>query len=241
MDIALVMGYNLRTRNETAMSTIQIAPSILSADFTRLGEQVREAEAAGADRIHFDVMDGHFVPNITVGPLVLRAVRRVTTLPLCAHLMIADADRFLANFCQAGADQLIVHVEACPHLHRTVQAIRALGLSPGVALNPATPLTALDEIMPHVDVVLVMTVNPGWGGQAFIPEMVDKIARLRQTLDERGLPADVMVDGGINVETAPRVIQAGANVLVAGDAIFASPAGVAVALAQLRASANAVL
>lgn len=215
---------------------IQIAPSILSADFARLGEQVREAEAAGADRIHFDVMDGHFVPNITVGPLVLRALRPVTILPLCVHLMITDADRFLEDFCQAGADLLIVHVEACPHLHRTVQAIRALDVSPGVTLNPATSLRTLDEVLPYVDAVLVMTVNPGWGGQTFIPEMVNKIARLRRTLTERGLSADIMVDGGINVETAPLVVRAGANVLVAGDAIFGAPEGVTEALKQLRAA-----
>jgi len=221
------------------MSTIQIAPSILSADFARLGEQVREVEAAGADRVHFDVMDGHFVPNITVGPVVLAAVRRVTALPLDVHLMVTDADRFLEDFARAGASRLIIHVEACPHLHRTMETIRALGISPGVTLNPATPLVALEEILPYVDAVLVMTVNPGWGGQTFIPAMVDKIARLRWMLHERRLSADILVDGGINVETAPQVVQAGANVLIAGDAIFGSPAGAAAALAQLRASASA--
>jgi ribulose-phosphate 3-epimerase len=241
MDIFPAMRYNGCRRDVEVAHVIQIAPSILSADFARLGEQVREAEAAGADRIHFDVMDGHFVPNITVGPLVLRGLRPVTALPLCAHLMIAEADRFLEDFARAGADLLIVHVEACPHLHRTVQAIRSLGVSPGVTLNPATPLHALDEILPCVDAVLVMTVNPGWGGQTFIPEMVDKVARLRRAVAERGLSADILVDGGINVETAPLVVRAGANVLVAGDAIFGAPEGVTEALAQLRASANTTL
>lgn len=217
---------------------IQIAPSILAADFSRLGEEVHQVEAAGADRIHFDVMDGHFVPNITVGPVVLRSLRPVTRLPMCVHLMVADANRVLEDFARAGADRLIVHVEACPHLHRTVQTIRDLGVSPGVTLNPATPLTTLDEILPFVDDVLVMTVNPGWGGQTFIPEMVSKVARLRRTLDERRLAANIMVDGGINAETAPWVVQAGANVLVAGEAIFRSPDGAAEALKQLRVSAS---
>jgi ribulose-phosphate 3-epimerase len=214
--------------------SIKIAPSILSADFTRLGQEVAEAEAAGADYIHVDVMDGHFVPNITLGPLVVKAVRRATSLPLDVHLMVEAPERYLDDFCAAGASGLTVHVETCPHLHRTVQQIKELGCWAGVTLNPSTPATSLEEILPYVDLVLVMTVNPGFGGQSFIEGMLSKIRRVRAMLDGMGSEADVEVDGGIDPETAPRVIEAGANVLVAGSAIFAA-GGIANAIARLRA------
>ncbi|MGD8399226.1 MAG: ribulose-phosphate 3-epimerase, partial [Anaerolineae bacterium] len=199
---------------------IEIAPSILSADFARLGAQVAEAEAAGADYIHVDVMDGHFVPNITIGPLVVRAVRGATSLPLDVHLMIEAPERYLAEFCEAGADLLTVHVETCPHLHRTVQQIKELGCRAGVTLNPATPAASLSEIVPYVDLVLVMSVNPGFGGQRFIEGSVSKIREVRAMLDAANPGADLEVDGGIGPDTAGKVVAAGANVLVAGSAIF---------------------
>jgi ribulose-phosphate 3-epimerase len=217
--------------------SIKIAPSILSADFMRLGQEVAEAEAAGADYIHVDVMDGHFVPNITLGPLVVKAVRRATSLPLDVHLMVEAPERYLDDFCAAGASGLTVHVETCPHLHRTVQQIKELGCWAGVTLNPSTPATSLEEILPYVDLVLVMTVNPGFGGQSFIEGMLSKIRRVRAMLDGMGSEADVEVDGGIDPETAPRVIEAGANVLVAGSAIFAA-GGIANAIARLRAASQ---
>lgn len=213
---------------------IKIAPSILSADFTRLGQQIAEAEAAGADYIHVDVMDGHFVPNLTIGPVVVEAVRRVTRLPLDVHLMIKAPERYLADFRAAGADHLTVHVETCPHLHRTVHQIKELGCRAGVTLNPATPASSLEEILPFVDLVLVMTVDPGFGGQAFIEGMVPKIRRVRQMLNEIGSQAELEVDGGIDPETAPRVVQAGAEVLIAGSAIFCAREGIAAAIARLR-------
>ena len=219
---------------------VKIAPSILSADFARLGEQVAEAEAAGADYIHIDVMDGHFVPNITVGPLVVEAVRRTTRLPLDVHLMIEAPERYIARFAEAGADIITVHVEACPHLHRVVQQIKGLGVKAGVSLNPATPLASLEEILGDVDLVLVMTVNPGFGGQEFIAGMLSKIRRLRRRLDERGLKCELEVDGGINAETAPEVVAAGANVLVAGQAIFGAEEGVAEAMRRIRESVSGV-
>ncbi len=219
---------------------IKIAPSILSADFTRLGEQVAEAEAAGADYIHIDVMDGHFVPNITVGPLVVRAVRRVTRLPLSVHLMIEAPERYLAAFAKAGADALTVHVETCPHLHRTVQQIKELGTKAGVSINPATPLVSLEEIVEYVDLILLMTVNPGFGGQKFIESSLPRIRRLREMLTTRGLRAELEVDGGINAETAPRAVAAGANVLVAGEAIFGAREGVAEAMRRIRKSLQTV-
>jgi ribulose-phosphate 3-epimerase len=218
---------------------IKIAPSILSADFARLGEQVAEAEAAGADYIHIDVMDGHFVPNITVGPLVVEAVRRVTKLPLDVHLMIEAPERYLARFARAGADIITVQVEACLHLHRAVQQIKELGVKPGISLNPATPLSSLEEILEYVDLILVMTVNPGFGGQEFIPSMLPKIERLRGMLTERGLDVELEVDGGINAQTAPRVVAVGANVLVAGAAIFGAEEGIAEAMRRIRASIRA--
>jgi ribulose-phosphate 3-epimerase len=218
---------------------VKIAPSILSADFSRLGEDVAEAEASGADYIHVDVMDGHYVPNITVGPLVVRAVRRATSLPLDVHLMIEAPERYLADFCDAGANGLTVHVETCPHLHRTVQQIKELGCRAGVSLNPSTPVGTLEEILPYVDLVLVMTVNPGFGGQSFIEGSVSKIRRVRSMLDELGSPAELEVDGGIDQGTAQRVVQAGANVLVAGSAIFGTAEGIARSLAGLRTASHA--
>jgi ribulose-phosphate 3-epimerase len=215
---------------------IEWAPSILSADFARLGEQVREAEQAGAERIQIDVMDGHFVPNITVGPLVIKALRPHTSLVLEAHLMIERPELYIDEFAEAGADYIIVHVETCPHLHRTVQQIRDEGKRAGVAINPATPLVALEEILEYVDMVTVMTVNPGFGGQDFIHSMLPKIARLRSIVDDLGLECDIQVDGGVHEETAPLVVEAGANVLVAGSAVYAAEGGVAAALQRLRAS-----
>ncbi len=199
---------------------VKIAPSILSADFARLGDQVAEAQAAGADYIHVDVMDGHFVPNLTVGPLVVRAVRRVTALPLDVHLMMEAPERYLEAFCQAGANILTVHVETCPHLLRAVQQIKELGCQAGVTLNPATPAVSLVEILPYVDLVLVMTVNPGFGGQEFIEGMLPKIRQVRSMLDAHNPKAELEVDGGIGPGTAPQVVEAGARVLVAGAAIF---------------------
>ncbi len=200
-----------------------IAPSILSADFSRLGEEIRTVEAAGADWIHIDVMDGHFVPNITMGPLVVEAVRRVTKLPLDVHLMIETPDRYIADFARAGADLIAVQVETCVHLHRSVQLIREAGVRPGVALNPATPLATIEWVLADVDFVLVMSVNPGFGGQQFIPSSLEKIAQLRMMIQTRGLSTLIQVDGGVNAGTIAAVAAAGADVFVAGSAIFGSP------------------
>ena len=199
---------------------LKIAPSILSADFSRLGEEVRAVEAAGADYVHVDVMDGRFVPNITLGPVVVEAVKRVKKLPLDVHLMIVEPEKYVEAFAKAGADILAVHVEACTHLHRTVQQVRAAGAKPAVVLNPATPLSTLEDILPDVEMVLLMSVNPGFGGQSFIPQVMDKVRRLRAMLDARGLDVDVEVDGGIHAGNAGQVVAAGANVLVAGNAVF---------------------
>jgi ribulose-phosphate 3-epimerase len=199
---------------------IKIAPSILAADFSRLGEEVRAVTEAGADYIHVDVMDGHFVPNLTIGPDVVRALRPHSKLPFDVHLMISPVDDFAVKFAEAGADIITVHPEAGPHLHRTLQLIRSLGKRAGVALNPASPLALVEEVLGDVDLVLVMSVNPGFGGQAFIDSQLTKIERLRSAIDKAGLKVEIEVDGGINRETAPRVIAAGADVLVAGTATF---------------------
>ncbi|MFC2034967.1 ribulose-phosphate 3-epimerase [Chloroflexota bacterium] len=217
---------------------IKLAPSILSADFTRLGEQVAEATRAGANYIHVDVMDGHFVPNLTIGAPVVAAIRSHTHLPLDVHLMIEEPEYQIKQFADAGANIITIHIEACHHIHRVVQTIQKLGLEAGVALNPGTPIDTLKEILPFLDLVLVMTVNPGFGGQSFIEGMPDKIARLRAELDKRGLAAKLEVDGGINAETAPRVVQAGAGVLVAGSAVFGSGQTVEEALKTIRDSLN---
>src|SRR5512136_599283 len=201
--------------------TIKIAPSILSADFSRLGEEIRAVEAAGADLIHVDVMDGHFVPNITIGPLVVEACRKVTRLPLDVHLMIENPELYIADFAKAGADYLTVHAEAAYHLHRLVQSIREhKGVKAAVSLNPATPLEALDYVLGDLDMVLIMSVNPGFGGQAFIPSQLDKIRALRKRIDERKLAVEIEVDGGVKPDNAARVSAAGADILVAGSAVF---------------------
>ncbi|HEX9924189.1 MAG TPA: ribulose-phosphate 3-epimerase [Anaerolineae bacterium] len=215
--------------------TVKLAPSILSADFARLGDLVREAEAAGADWFHLDVMDGHFVPNITIGPLVVRALRPITTRPLDVHLMIKQPERYLADFARAGADRITVHVETCPHLHRTIQQIKKLGLKAGVTLNPATPLSSLEAILPDVDLVLVMSVNPGFGGQSYIPGSTARIARLRAWLDELNSKAELEVDGGVNTETISEIVAAGATVLVIGSAIFNDQTTITENIRQLRA------
>ncbi len=220
------------------MNPIKIAPSILAADFSRLGAQVQEAEKAGADWIHFDVMDGRFVPNISIGLPVLSSLKRVTALPLDVHLMIVEPERYLADFARAGADVLTVHVEACPHLHRTVQQIHELGVKAGVALNPATPISAVEEILPDLDLVLVMTVNPGFGGQKFIPATLSKLRRLRGMIDALEADIELEVDGGINARTIGEAAAAGASVVVAGSAIFGAPAGIAAALDELRIQAT---
>jgi len=216
---------------------VKIAPSILAADFARLAEAVQSAEAAGADYIHVDVMDGHFVPNITVGPPVVQALRRVTRLPLDVHLMISDPLRHIPAFAEAGADGLTVHVEATPHLHRALQQIRDLGVRPGVSLNPATPAVAISEVLNDVDLVLVMTVSPGFGGQSFIEHTLHKIAQVREMLERAGSQAELEVDGGIGPQTVEQVVAAGANVLVAGTAIFGAPEGVAAAIEVIREAA----
>ena len=204
--------------------TVQIAPSILSADFAALGEAIAAAERGGADLIHVDVMDGHFVPNITIGPPVVRSLKRIARLPLDVHLMIEEPDRYLDAFAAAGAAMISVHVEVLPHLHRTVHAIKALGAKAGVVLNPSTPPAALTEIAADVDFVLVMSVNPGFGGQTFIPRSESKVREVRRILDLAGnAAAPIEIDGGIDLQTAPRVVAAGARILVAGSAIFHAP------------------
>ena len=220
-----------------AFPPVLIAPSILSADFGRLGDEVRAAEAAGADVIHVDVMDGRFVPNITIGPLVVQAVRKVTKLPLDVHLMIVEPERYVEAFAEAGASSISVHAEASPHLHRTLQVIRAAGARPSVALNPSTDLSALEWVLGDCLQVLIMTVNPGFGGQSYIEACTDKVRRLRAMAEARGQALDIEVDGGINHDTAERVVAAGANVLVAGTAVF-DATDYGRAIAELRAGAE---
>ena len=215
---------------------IKIAPSILSADFARLGEQVAEATKAGADLIHVDVMDGHFVPQITFGALVVSAIRKYTNLPLDVHLMIESPENQIAQFAKAGANIITVHQEPCAHLNRVIQMIKDTGVKAGISINPATSLSALDEILPEVDLVLIMSVNPGFGGQTFIEGTLDKIARLRAEIDRRKLNIELEVDGGINVKTAPRVVKSGATALVAGAAIFSSGESIEAAIKKLRQS-----
>jgi ribulose-phosphate 3-epimerase len=213
---------------------IGIVPSVLSADFTRLGDQVREAEEAGAQRIQVDVMDGHFVPNITMGPMVVNAVRHCTTLPIEAHLMISNPEQYIEEFAKAGADVIIVHQEATPHLHRIIQQIKVAGKMAGIALTPSTPIIMLEDILSMLDMALIMTVNPGFGGQKFIPETLPKIRRLREMIDQQELHCDIEVDGGINETIVPLVVQAGANLLVAGSAVYNERESVAEAIARLR-------
>jgi len=202
---------------------VQIAPSILAADFANLGSAIRLVESAGADVIHVDVMDGHFVPNITMGPPVVASIRKVTTLPLDVHLMIEDPDAYVQPFADAGADWISVHVEACRHLDRTLQLIRSCGAKPGVVLNPATSLSSLDETLRLVDYVLVMTVNPGFGGQRFLPYALEKVQRLRKVIQHKGLSAKIEADGGISLENVPDLVRSGANILVVGSQIFGAP------------------
>jgi ribulose-phosphate 3-epimerase len=215
-------------------AAIRLAPSILSADFARLGEQVREAEEAGADRIHVDVMDGHFVPNITLGPPVVKSLRPTTRLPLECHLMIEHPIRLADEFAEAGADSMLVHVEGAINLHRTVQHIKALGKKVGVVLNPATPPIAISEILQDVDLVLVMTVNPGWGGQMFLRSTLAKLRTVRNLIDRTNPAIELEVDGGVDPETAPLAVEAGARVLVAGSAIYGAKDGVRAAMDRLR-------
>ena len=222
----------------SAERTVKIAPSILSADFGRLGEQVAEAEQGGADAIHIDIMDGNFVPNITMGPMVVDAIRSWTSLPFDLHMMVDAPDRYIDDFASAGADIITVHAEACTHLHRTVHHIREAGKKPSVAISPATPVSAIEEVIADLDQALVMTVNPGFGGQAFIESMLGKIGRVRTLVEERGLEIDVQVDGGISASTAAKVVSAGANVLVAGSAVYNDRMSVAEGIASIRSCVN---
>ena len=224
----------MTAERSTPRRAIKIAPSILSADFGRLGEQVAEAERGGADVIHIDVMDGNFVPNITMGPVVVDAIRSWSTLPFDLHLMIEAPERYVADFAKAGADIITVHAEATMHLHRTVHLVRELGKKPSVAINPSTPVSAIEEVIADLDQALVMTVNPGYGGQSFIQSMLHKISRVRAMIDERGLSTDLEVDGGISASTAASAVTAGANVLVAGSAVYNAQQTVSEGIAAIR-------
>jgi ribulose-phosphate 3-epimerase len=221
--------------------TIKLAPSILSADFARLGAAVAEAEAAGADRVHVDVMDGHFVPNLTIGPVVVRSLRNATRLPLECHLMIEDPDTYAPEFAAAGADTITVHPEGARHLHRTIHRIKELGKRVGVAINPATSETLIEEVLADVDLILVMTVNPGFGGQKFIESTLPKIRRIRELIDSVNPACELEVDGGIDAVTAERVVSAGARVLVAGSAVFGAKDGIAAASKRILDAANHAL
>ncbi len=216
------------------MSATKLAPSLLSADFTRLGEQLATCQTVGADWIHIDVMDGRFVPNISMGALIVEAARRVTHLPLDVHLMIVEPERYIEQFAAAGASHITVHVEASPHLHRTLQAIRGLGIKAGIAVNPHTPITSFTDVLYLADIVTVMTVNPGFGGQSLIHSALKKFTQLRQLAGESGQSLELVADGGVNVQTAAEVVQAGASVLVAGNAVFAHPEGISAGMAALR-------
>jgi len=209
--------------NNGKLHSIKIAPSILSADFSRLGDEVRRAEEAGADMIHLDIMDGHFVPNLTFGPLIVKAIRNHTKLPFYVHLMVERPEDYIEKVVEAGGDLIIVHVETCIHLQRVLKMIRDFGVKSGVALNPATPLTTIEYVLDDLDLILIMSVNPGFGGQEFIPSTLPKIRRARRKLVKRGLEMEIAVDGGVNVETAPKIVEAGADVLVAGTAVFGKP------------------
>ena len=219
------------------MKKILIAPSILASDFLHLEDQISACESAGADWIHIDVIDGHFAPNLTMGPFIVEACRRATKLPLDVHLMIEKPERLLEDFAKAGADHLTVHVETCPHLHRTIQQIKSLGCKAGVVLNPATPTVMIEPVLSMVDLVLVMSVNPGFSGQAFIPEAIAKVADIRQRLDALGSSAWLQVDGGMATDTLPKMQAAGADVFVAGNAVFKYPQGIAAGIRVLRESA----
>ncbi|QIZ07404.1 ribulose-phosphate 3-epimerase [Priestia megaterium] len=212
---------------------VKIAPSILSADFSKLGEEIIAVEKGGADYIHVDVMDGHFVPNITIGPLIVEAIRPITKLPLDVHLMIENPDQYIEAFAKAGADFITVHVEACRHLHRTVQNIKSFGIKAGVVLNPATPVESIQHIIGDIDMVLLMSVNPGFGGQKFIPEVLPKIRKVKEMAEQKGLDIEIEIDGGVNSETAKLCMEAGANVLVAGSAIY-NEEDYAMAISQIR-------
>ncbi|TAL11150.1 MAG: ribulose-phosphate 3-epimerase [Nitrospirae bacterium] len=219
------------------MSGVRIAPSILSADFAHLADEIAAVEQAGADMVHVDVMDGHFVPNLTIGPPIVEAIRKVTKLPLDVHLMMTNPDDFIGEFAEAGADYLTVHVEACPHLHRTVQSIKEKGVKAGVTLNPATPLVSIEAILPDADLLLIMSVNPGFGGQRFIPGVLDKIRQARAMIRQTGRPVLLEVDGGVKADNAGAIVKAGADILVAGSAIFEAPGrDYRRAIAQLRAA-----
>lgn len=219
---------------------MKISPSILSADFARLGDEIRAIDLGGADYIHIDVMDGHFVPNITIGPLVVEAVRKVTAKPLDVHLMIENPDRYIPDFAKAGADLITVHQEAVPHLHRTIQLIKSLGKKAGVSINPATPVATLDVILDDLDLVLLMSVNPGFGGQSFIPATLAKISALRQRIQERGLSVEIEIDGGVKADNIGEIAAAGADVFVAGSAVFSTPDyGQTIALLRKNAVAGA--
>ncbi len=220
------------------MNKIKISPSILSADFSRLADQICEVEEAGVDCIHVDVMDGHFVPNITIGPMIVKALRGLTKLPLDVHLMIENPENYVKEFCNAGSDIITIHQEACTHINKTIQEIHDLGLKAGISINPSTPVNTLDEVLNDVDLVLVMSVNPGFGGQSYIPSCTKKIEKLRGIMDLCGSLADLQVDGGINVDTVGEIVDAGANAFVAGSAIFNNLTNVSENVKILREKIN---